>query len=432
MSQPPALRRLNSSRFHRLSDVVPEHVGFIRATLEAERCQRQLSPRRHRMKLHGNAALSWSGRRVLARRVVVEGWTLTAAAEAAGVSVRCARKWAGRYRQAGEEGLFDRSSAPRRAANRTPVNRVEAIVRLRKLRFTAAEIAETLGMAVSTVSGILTRCGMGRLGRSGLSRPSAMSARGRASSRTSTSKSWAGSRAGPAGASARARSTTPDVHRQPRQKAQHRRLGVRPHRDRRLQPPRLRRGARRRESGHDRRLPAPRGRLLQPLRHPGRAAAQRQRRRPPLDEPRRRLPSAWHPPPAHTPLPANKRESRTLHPHAPRRLGVRRDLPAQAANAPPHLTAGSGTTTINDDIQQSAANPRSPEPTCSGPTFRTLEWVLVLEFGGGIASNAATGVVVCEVRQWVLGRDREPLDATWGSCAGGETAVVSTRACMGV
>ena len=50
------------------------------------------------MDLHGNAALSWSGRRELARRVVEQGWTLTAAAEAAGVSVRCARKWVGRYR----------------------------------------------------------------------------------------------------------------------------------------------------------------------------------------------------------------------------------------------------------------------------------------------------------------------------------------------
>ena len=41
-------------------------------------------------------------------------------------------------------------------------------MRLRKLRFTAAEIAETLGMALSTVSGILTRLGLGRLGRIGL------------------------------------------------------------------------------------------------------------------------------------------------------------------------------------------------------------------------------------------------------------------------
>src|SRR5947209_14352886 len=123
------------------------------------------------MKLHGNAALSWSGRRVLARRVLVEGWTLSAAAEAAGVSVRCGRKWVHRYRLLGEQGLVDRSSAPRRVANRTPADRVEAIVKLRKLRFTAAEIAETLGMALSTVSGILTGCGMGRLGRIGLEQP---------------------------------------------------------------------------------------------------------------------------------------------------------------------------------------------------------------------------------------------------------------------
>jgi transposase InsO family protein len=120
------------------------------------------------MKLHGNAALSWHGRRRLVQRVVVEGWTLRAAAEAAGVSVRCARKWVGRYRLEGESGLVDRSSAPRRVANRTAPERLEAIAKLRRLRFTAAEIAETLGMALSTVSGILTRSGMGRLGRLGL------------------------------------------------------------------------------------------------------------------------------------------------------------------------------------------------------------------------------------------------------------------------
>jgi transposase InsO family protein len=120
------------------------------------------------MKLHGNAALSWRGRRRLARRVVVEGWTLAAAAEAAGVSVRCCRKWAGRYRVQGEAGLVDRSSAPRHVANRTPAERVQVIVALRSLRFTAAEIAETLEMALSTVSGILRRLGMGKLGSIGL------------------------------------------------------------------------------------------------------------------------------------------------------------------------------------------------------------------------------------------------------------------------
>jgi transposase InsO family protein len=122
------------------------------------------------MDLHANAALSWSGRRELARRVVDENWSVKAAAEAAGVSVRCARKWVGRWRE-GDRRLLDRSSAPRCIANRTAPDRVEVIVKLRKLRMTAAEIAETLAMPLSTVSGILTRLGMGRLGRIGLEQP---------------------------------------------------------------------------------------------------------------------------------------------------------------------------------------------------------------------------------------------------------------------
>ncbi|HEY2355047.1 MAG TPA: IS481 family transposase [Gaiellaceae bacterium] len=119
------------------------------------------------MDLHANAALSWSGRRELARRVVDEGWTLRAAAEAAGVSVRCARKWVGRYR-AGDRQLRDRSSAPKLVANRTAAERVRVIVALRQLRMTGAEIAETLSMPHSTVSAVLKRNGVGRLGRIGL------------------------------------------------------------------------------------------------------------------------------------------------------------------------------------------------------------------------------------------------------------------------
>ena len=120
------------------------------------------------MKLHANAALSLKKRRLLVGRVVEEGWTLSEAAAAAEVSVRCARKWVGRYRAEGEVGLLDRSSAPARVANRTDERRVEAIACLRRLRFTGPEIAETLEMALSTVSGILTRIGMGKLGRLGL------------------------------------------------------------------------------------------------------------------------------------------------------------------------------------------------------------------------------------------------------------------------
>src|SRR3954453_8950433 len=123
------------------------------------------------MKLHANAALSLNKRRLLCQRVVEEQWTVTTAAAAAEVSVRCARKWVARYRADGAAGLLDRSSAPATVANRTDERRVEAIAALRRLRFTGPEIAETLGMALSTVSGILTRLGMGRLGRLGLEQP---------------------------------------------------------------------------------------------------------------------------------------------------------------------------------------------------------------------------------------------------------------------
>ena len=120
------------------------------------------------MNLHANAALSLNRRRQLCRRVVEERWTLTDAAAVAEVSPRCARKWVGRYRSEGELGLHDRSSAPRSIPHRTSEQSVEAIAALRRLRFTGPEIAATLGMALSTVSGILTRIGMGKLGRLGL------------------------------------------------------------------------------------------------------------------------------------------------------------------------------------------------------------------------------------------------------------------------
>jgi transposase InsO family protein len=87
------------------------------------------------------------------------------AAEAAGVSDRTARKWLARYRAEGEPGLLDRSSAPARVPSRTDEQRVEVIAALRRLRMTGAEIAECLGMALSTVSGILTRIGLGKLSR---------------------------------------------------------------------------------------------------------------------------------------------------------------------------------------------------------------------------------------------------------------------------
>ncbi len=120
------------------------------------------------MKLHANAALSFRQRERMVRRVVDEGWSVGEAAEAAEVSVRTASKWVARFRVDGVAGLLDRSSAPLVVANRSDEHTVQAIAALRRLRFTGPEIAEVLDRPLSTVSGILTRIGMGRLGRLGL------------------------------------------------------------------------------------------------------------------------------------------------------------------------------------------------------------------------------------------------------------------------
>jgi transposase InsO family protein len=117
------------------------------------------------MKLHGNAPFGPKGRATMARRVVEQGWSLAEAAEAAGVSERTCSKWVARYRAEGEAGLVDRSSAPRSVPSRTPEDRVTAIAALRRVRMTGPEIAECLGMALSTVSAVLTRIGLGKLSR---------------------------------------------------------------------------------------------------------------------------------------------------------------------------------------------------------------------------------------------------------------------------
>ena len=120
------------------------------------------------MKLHANARLSVKGRELLVERVERAGWSLTRPPRRPESATAPRASGATGYRPEGEAGLPDRSSAPCAVANRTDERRIEAIAALRRLRMTGAEIAEVLGMALSTVSGILTRIGMGKLGRLGL------------------------------------------------------------------------------------------------------------------------------------------------------------------------------------------------------------------------------------------------------------------------
>jgi transposase InsO family protein len=117
------------------------------------------------MKLHANARTCPNSRMLLVTRIEEEGWSLMVAAEAAGISERSARKWLSRWRLEGKAGLADRSSAPKRVPSRLPADRLAAIEALRRLQMTAAEIAEVMGMALSTVSRWLKRIGLGKRSR---------------------------------------------------------------------------------------------------------------------------------------------------------------------------------------------------------------------------------------------------------------------------
>jgi transposase InsO family protein len=117
------------------------------------------------MKVHANAPLGPKGRLTMVLRVLEEGWSYAQAADAAGVSERTCRKWVGRYRAEGPDGLVDRSSAPWSIPHRTPDDLVAAIAALRRLRMTGAEIAFCLDLALSTVSAVLLRIGLGKLSR---------------------------------------------------------------------------------------------------------------------------------------------------------------------------------------------------------------------------------------------------------------------------
>ena len=115
------------------------------------------------MKVHGNARLLPCQRQLLCERVRLEGWTVAAASEAAGVCERTAYRWLARW-DAGE-AMTDRSSAPRSQPTKTPVVLEELIGELRRRRWTGPRIAAELRMATSTVCAVLKRLGLNRLWR---------------------------------------------------------------------------------------------------------------------------------------------------------------------------------------------------------------------------------------------------------------------------
>jgi transposase InsO family protein len=115
------------------------------------------------MNVHQHARLTPQGRALMVRRVLEEGWRVTDAAAAAGLSERRAYEWLRRFRVGGTAALQDRRSTPIRSPRALPAATVAAIARLRRERLTGEAIGRRLGLKRSTVGAILRRLGLGRL-----------------------------------------------------------------------------------------------------------------------------------------------------------------------------------------------------------------------------------------------------------------------------
>jgi transposase InsO family protein len=105
--------------------------------------------------------LTIEGRKLLVERIAMIG--LTAAAEAAGVSLRTARKWLKRFEQGGLTALADRSSRPRKTRSTVDQSLGQRIEKLRRARMPLRRIAGLVGRSVSTISRWVARLGLSSL-----------------------------------------------------------------------------------------------------------------------------------------------------------------------------------------------------------------------------------------------------------------------------
>jgi transposase InsO family protein len=100
---------------------------------------------------------------MMARKVVVDGFTLKLAAASFNVSAKTAAKWVRRYREGGAAGLADRSSRPVRLYRPCSPESISRVEVLRRERWTGFRIALATGLSRATVSRILRRLKLNRM-----------------------------------------------------------------------------------------------------------------------------------------------------------------------------------------------------------------------------------------------------------------------------
>ena len=116
------------------------------------------------MNIHKNAPLTPKGREALVRSVVEGGLSKADAACQFNTTPKTVAKWVKRFRAEGVDGLRDRSSRPHSSPSQTAAATCTVIEALRRQRHTAKQIAAEIGVSPATVSRILRRLGLNRIG----------------------------------------------------------------------------------------------------------------------------------------------------------------------------------------------------------------------------------------------------------------------------
>jgi transposase InsO family protein len=99
----------------------------------------------------------------LISRVRQQGWSVAAAADAAGVSRRTAFKWLARFDAEGLAGLQDRSSRPHRIPKACSAGEIARFEQRRRQRAPLWRVAQDCGRSLATVARYMARAGLSRL-----------------------------------------------------------------------------------------------------------------------------------------------------------------------------------------------------------------------------------------------------------------------------
>jgi len=115
------------------------------------------------MDTHKNAPLTPKGREAMVRSVEA-GLSYAAAARQFNTTPKTVAKWVERFRAEGVDGLRDRSSRPLSSPSQTAPATCAVVEALRRQRHTGKQIAAEVGVSAATVSRILRRLSLNRIG----------------------------------------------------------------------------------------------------------------------------------------------------------------------------------------------------------------------------------------------------------------------------